>query len=344
MAALDGKDVSEDTRLREKSIIDAKKTLETEKENINSLLGSMDGAEYSGPRAPKLPEVHRSMDAREFTVKALESLGAAVSSRADNLCYVESDGRKEHIRFDDDASPAIRSTLYAPGSAAFSRLVDQIVASGVYYISDLDERPDVAVAEIAKKWIASFDANPVSLEIEAVNTTFEGNVIVRTQASVAHDSYERLVEVPCSPSDTYTDTPTKKLFGPVPHTIEDPTSIGINVANVAACAEADPAIAEFSRFYLERRTLELKGAGDDERKRKRLEDEFTPRLSMTIVGLEGNVHRRAKLKVKYRFDERADYNSQITVVPHTGEIAAAPRIGRCAISGTTICIGKRATC
>lgn len=174
MAALDGKDVSEDTRLREKSIVDAKKTLETEKENINSLLGSMDGAEYSGPRAPKLPAVNRSMDAREFTVKALESLGAAVSSRPDNLCYVESDGRKEHIRFDDDVSPAIRSTLYAPGSAAFSRLVDQIVASGVYCISDLDERPDVAVAEIAKKWISSFDAVPVSLEIEAVNTAFEG--------------------------------------------------------------------------------------------------------------------------------------------------------------------------
>lgn len=108
------------------------------------------------------------------------------------------------------------------------------------------------------------------------------------------------------------------------------------MANVATCAESDPALAEFSRFYLERRTLELKGAGDDERKRKRLEDEFTPRLSMTIVGLDGNVHRRAKLKVKYRFDERADYNSQITVVPHTGEITAAPRIGRCAISGKSV--------
>ena len=50
LAALAGKDTEAATRLAEKSIENAKAELEREEENINKILGSMDGAEYVGPR------------------------------------------------------------------------------------------------------------------------------------------------------------------------------------------------------------------------------------------------------------------------------------------------------
>ena len=56
LAALAGKDVEKATRQAEQSIINAKAKLEEEEATINDMLGSMDGAEYVGPRAPQLPQ------------------------------------------------------------------------------------------------------------------------------------------------------------------------------------------------------------------------------------------------------------------------------------------------
>ena len=42
-------------------MLKAKAKLEAEEANINDMLGSMDGAEYVGPRAPKLPPI-RAVD------------------------------------------------------------------------------------------------------------------------------------------------------------------------------------------------------------------------------------------------------------------------------------------
>jgi hypothetical protein len=85
------------TRQAEESIIEAKAKLEVEQGNIDAMLGSMEGAEYVGPRAPKLPPVVRSMDAREFTLAALKSFGAKVTLQEDGLYLVEEDAR--HLRF-----------------------------------------------------------------------------------------------------------------------------------------------------------------------------------------------------------------------------------------------------
>jgi hypothetical protein len=75
LAALAGKNVEEETSLAEKSINEAKAELEREEASINEMLGSMDGAEYVGPRAPTLPGVVRSMEPRGFTLAALQTLG-----------------------------------------------------------------------------------------------------------------------------------------------------------------------------------------------------------------------------------------------------------------------------
>ena len=86
LAALAGKDVDKATRQAEASILEAGVKLAAEESNINSMLGSMEGAEYVGPRTPKLPPNVRSMDSREFTLAALNSLDAVVTPQDDRAC------------------------------------------------------------------------------------------------------------------------------------------------------------------------------------------------------------------------------------------------------------------
>ena len=64
----------------------------------------MDGSEYVGPRAPNLPPVSRTMESKEFTLAALENLGAHVTPYADGLYLSEEDDGREYIRFGDDVS------------------------------------------------------------------------------------------------------------------------------------------------------------------------------------------------------------------------------------------------
>lgn len=80
-------------------------------------------------------------------------------------------------------------------------------------------------------------------------------------------------------SDTYSDgRPALRALVP---TITNLAEIGLNLEKVSEAASLDEGIAEFSRFYLERREQEVRFAGNDERKSQKLYDEFTPRFEAT---------------------------------------------------------------
>ncbi|WP_407180419.1 helicase-related protein [Bradyrhizobium sp. STM 3562] len=332
LAALAGKDVEKATRQAEQSIVDAKAKLEAEEANINDMLGSMDGAEYVGPRAPKLPPIMRSMEPRDFAVAALESLGATVTPKEDGIYLSEDDTGREWICFDERA-PNSRATLYAPGSAAFSRLVSRMIATGVHKVEDNDENPAGQADEICRRWVDSFDASPITTKVEGVRRCFEGKALIRVRATVAHDSYERLVEVECRPGEHKAHAVRSGLYK-LADTIENAQHLGIDTERLADAAGRDQGISEFCRFYLERRVQETVAAGDDARRRKKMEDDFTPRLGLTVVALEGGIHREVTTEVQYKFDTGPAYESRLTVVPRTGDCLSAPELGRCDRSGT----------
>jgi superfamily II DNA or RNA helicase len=335
IAALAGMNTEAATRQAEESISNAKSTLEREEESINAMLGGMEGTEFVGPRAPNLPGVVRSMDPGDFTLAAFKSLGVSVTRKALDLFVVEENGGREHIRFEENAGTGTRSTLYAPGTAAFLRLVSRVIATGIHEVEDLDQNPAIAAEEIIRLWVLSFGGTAKTVEVEEIHRCFEGAALVRVRATVAHDSYERLVEVSCSPTEHHARTDRSGL-GPLPPTIENPITIGLNIESLADAAKLDTAISEFSRFYLERRAQEVQAAGGDERKMRKLEDEFTPRLEMSLVALEGRLHRQLKVKTQYKFDTDSEYSSRLTVTPHTRELIGAPELGRCARSGKIV--------
>ncbi|HLK81646.1 MAG TPA: SNF2-related protein [Xanthobacteraceae bacterium] len=342
LKALAGKDVERATRQAEQSITEAKAKLEAEEANINSMLGSMDGAEYVGPRAPKLPPVVRSMDAREFALAALKSFGAEVTPQKGGLYLVEENGGREWIRFDESAGGERRATLYAPGSAAFSRLVSRMIATGLHRVEDADGDTVQQADEIARAWVGSFGGTPVGAKVVGVRRCFEGKALVRVRATVAHDSYERLVEVTCAPGEHRAHAVRSGLYK-LTDVIENAQHLGIDTERLADAATRDPGIAEFCRFYIERRAHEVKAAGSDARKRKKLEDDFTPRLEFTVVALEGKMHREVTTEAQYQFGNTPPYASRLTVVPHTGKYIGAPELGRCESTGQTVpreCLGR----
>ena len=335
VAALAGKDFEQATRQTEHSIAEAKRQLEREEQNINEMLGSMDGTEYSGPRAPTLPSVVRSLEPREFTLLALKSIGARLTPLSSTLYLVEQDGAREHIRFPDDPTNDKKASLYTPGSAAFQRLVGRIIATGVHEVEDIDHNPSQGSEDVCQQWVITFGGTPKRINAERVWRCFTGKALVRVRATVAHDSYERLCEVPCAPQEhTQEGGPGwLKTFSPL---IEKPDELGIQVDKLVDAASADAAITEFYRFYLERRALEVQAAGFDERKRKKLEDDFTPRLQMTLVALEGKVHRRVVIRGYYTIDGEREYESLLTVEPSNARLLDAPELAVCARSGKNV--------
>lgn len=335
LAALAGKNVEEATRLAEQSIEHAKDQLEKEEANINAMLGSMDGVEYRGPAAPKLPSVTRSMTPREFILAAFDTLGVAVTPKPQGLYVAEENGAQEYIRFEEDTAPEIQSTFYTPGSVAFQRLVDRVIATGVHRVADLDNNPRERVEEMARKWAQTFGAKVKGVQINRVHRSFNGKALLRVRATVAHDSYERLVDVDCRGED-HTNSGGRPQMAPLASTIEHPKAIGVDAETLAEAASVHEAISEFSRFYLERRAEETKAAAKNERKRRKLSDEFTPRMQVTLVGLDGTMHRRIESKVRYAFDSESDYEGLLTVVPSRDELVEGPELGICAQSGREV--------
>jgi superfamily II DNA or RNA helicase len=342
LAALCGKDVQKATELEVKSIEDGRLEWEREAENIESMLGSMDGVGYVGPRAPALPTAIRSTPARDFTLAALQTLGAQVTPYPPDLFIVEENSGREYIRFEEHASANIRSTYYAAGNAAFQRLVSRTIATGIHCVDDVDHNPAKESEEIARKWVESFGGTPTAFELTDAKRCLNGKALVRVRATVAHDSYERLVEVDCSPTD-HQWVDGQSALEPLPSPVENPASLGLDIKKLSLAVSLDEGISEFSRFYMERREQETHAAGDDERKRKQLHDEFTPRQELTLVGLEGRLHRETKVRAQYVLDGEHSYESLLNVIPHSNELRSAPKMDLCAQSGRSVprsCLGQ----
>jgi superfamily II DNA or RNA helicase len=339
--ALAGKDVEEAVRLDAQSIDDAKRALE--ETNIDEMLGAADTGGYIGPKSPKLPPIKRSMGARDFTLSALSLEGSRVAEEEPGVYLNEGKDIRERICFEARPDDERQVILYAPHTPPFQRLVKRTVISGIHNVKDADSSLDLEVSRIAAKWVQDVGATLKETAVGFVTRAFSGTALLRVRATVAHDSYEQLVACPCELEDHSHTTYSDAGLTPIDRIIRDPTALGIDIAKLQATAGRDEAIAEFSRFYEERREHEVEAAGDDIRKRKKLEDDFTPRFSMVLAGLEGEVRRDVGLRVRYSYGGDNDYESEITVRPGTSEILRTPETDLCTQSGRNVpteCLGK----
>jgi hypothetical protein len=336
VAALLGKDTEVATRQAEESIQAAKATLEREKDAIDTMLGGMEGTGYVGPRPPHLGRSEPRLDAEQFVLRAFPVLGAAVKQEAPDLYAAVGEEGRELFRFSDPQTDVRPSVRYAPGNPPFQRLVDRVATTGIHAIEDADQNPAAEGARIVRHWAAGFGGTVASMKLSGVERCIQGDATLRVRVTVAHDSYERLLRVSCDPSEHKTVS-NKDGLGPITPIVEDPRVVGVRPELLATAVEQDPSITEFVRFYKERREQELAGARDDERKRKRLEDDFTPQLEATLVGLQGRMHRKLRVNVDYYLDDsKFNYSNIVSVVPHAGELFGASPLEACTKTGRRV--------
>lgn len=343
LTSLAGKDVERATQLTEQSIAEAKAELEREEANINAMLGSASGTEYQGPRAPTLPPPFRSMGVKDFALRAMPLVGIRVSDKGSGIYRGEGSSSAELFTFERQPGNSDRVTVYSEATPAFQRLVRQVIASGVHNVNDLDEEPLRECQEIARQWSRDVDAKILSISAKTVRRMLHGEALLRVRAVVAHDSYERVLDSPCLPEDHFIDGPPS-LLDPIHRTVEDPGHLGVNGERLTRAAMEDEGIAEFCRFYLERRDHEVTAAGADERKRRKLADEFTPRVEATLVGLEGRIWREVVLKVRYQLAGSADYQTELTVRPQGAALLDAPKMDFCGVTGRMVPADALARC
>lgn len=332
VAALKGADVEGAVRQKEESIAAAKRALVEEEKQINDFLGGgMGGDGYVGPKAPSLPKVEHSMPITAFAQGAWAWLKANVTPLDDGRFLVEDESGRETIGFDPtDHSGA---SLYAPGTSGFTRLVQRITASGLHGVVDHDQEPQSKARALAGSWAEDFGGQLASSDVFEAQRRFTGTVALRVRATVAHDSYERLVEVDCADFDRRPQLSLRGALQPLPPNVEDAArTLGLSPDQLTEAAARDPGIAEFCRFYLERRAQEVAAAAEDERKRQKLMEDFTPRLAVTLVGAGGGVSRRLKLLVTYRVGEDGPFKDELVLTPSAGSLDVPPPMGTCAVS------------
>jgi ERCC4-related helicase len=343
LATLAGKDVRAAAEKIAQSIDAAKRTLEEEKANIDATLGAMDGYEYVGPKAPTLTPPHRSMEFDQFIRAAFQSLGGTVTDLVPDVLRVTTRGSQEYVRLRDGVdSNYAKAALYAPGSPAFLRLTDKITASGLHRVGDGDSAARETAERLATAWTEGFGATEPRVTIVGAQRQFQGKALARVRAITAHDSYERLVEVSCE-RNAHRGRQSADALGAVSDLMRDPAEIGVNLQAIAEAARQDRDVAEFERFYLERRDQEVVAAGKDARRQKKMEDDFTPQIETSLVALDGMVQRSVTAQVHYHLDG-CEYESIIGIVPSEQRIETSPILGVCGLSKLTVPVDALATC
>jgi superfamily II DNA or RNA helicase len=325
VASLAGKNVETATRLAEKSITDAKVELDSQEKNINAMLGGMNEGHDTIPY-PDLPRTTKSMEPEAFVLAALKSLGAEFTPESEGVYASEHDGKVDRICFDE--AHASNAVLYRPGTPAFGRLTTRIAGNPFHRVQDVDEKAAARAVGMAREWICCFFDNFRGAQVTAVDRSFAGTAEVRVRATVGHDSYERLVDV-VIPSGEHWMPAGVTGASPISDPLKNPEAVGLDPVVVIQKAMQDEGVAEFCRFYLDRRKQELEAAGADARKRKKIEDDFTPQLEAFLVGLEGTVQRRLEVHGTFDFGSGPSYETVVAVIPAENRLVRSPELSRC---------------
>jgi superfamily II DNA or RNA helicase len=339
VASLAGKDVDSATRLAEKSIADAKTELEIQGKNIDTMLGGMDEDRETIPY-PDLPPSKKSMEAEAFVLRGLASLGTNFVPESEGIYVSERDGKVDRICFDE--RHASNAVLYRPGSPAFSRLVSRIIASPLHRVHDLDEKPVAQSEGIARNWVDGFGGTFRGVQVQGVERSFAGIPTVKVRATVGADSYERLVDV-VVPADECWIPAGVAGASPISDPLRNPEAVGIDADTITQKAIEDVGISEFCHFYLARRQQELDAAGADQRQRKKLDDDFTPRLEASLIGLDGKVQRRFQVNTTFDFGAGPFYESVIDLIPSENRVVRSPDLSRCSRTRKLVpveCLGR----
>lgn len=359
LQALEGQDVTAALERMRSSIERAKQLYDEERQTVEETVGNLDAMHTSGPKPPDLTRATPRVPVPTFVGSANRAAGAVVQELADGRLQINEPGKAPRVVTFDDQDPELRrapgyfggksTVLYEPGEAPFERLVGSWDVLRQHAVERRDTQPEVVAASVAATWPASLGND---VELSAANVTaktplFEGVVQVRVSASVAHDGYEKLLDVPIDYDPSLDGTA-------LPSDVDDAFFVGREIATdrlpeyaVRTIGDAivqDRDIDAFSTFYRSRRDEELSRAKGDSAKTKMILSNFEPILRAEIVAMSGVGSSLVEVEAKYHYGGSPAYRSLLTVDTGTGSLLNQPALGTCALTERNVPAGDLRTC
>lgn len=334
IASLRGQDQEMATRLKERSIEEAKKQIEQSKQEMDLTLGDGQQQDEADVPMPRLKPALPSLSFQEIVNRALVAEGFTISEIEPGLFSAWSNSHGEE-KFTFDESIVDRFTqpgvfmgrtpmLYQPGKPAFERLVQRWIDRGSSWISDKRHGKNEAT-QFAKRWLADFEDSEL-VDVEYVNRdeSLHGQLICRTRVSNSVDSYEKLIPVPFS---------VDKTPSSIALSLNEPIRIKALAPNIEESirkhVEGDDEVTRFTEYYQKRLENELRSTEAGPR-RDRLVSDLSPVISADASAAEANMESAMSIKVRYRLGGDNVYESVVNVEGDV--IAQKPPVEECSVS------------
>lgn len=343
LRALQGQDVEAALRKAQASIDEAKRIYAEEQKVVEETIGGLDEMHSAGPKLPKLKQVTPRMTVPDFSLAALAADGAKVLPAAESRVRVQLPGRHEEVLTFDGKDPLIGSMgdgifggsapiLYDRDQPPFERLVGQWSRRHGHVVRDARGAAVEDVRQVIAQWFAANSENCIlhDVIVDAETDAFQGEVVVRASASVAHDRYEKLVGSAGCPASHPRIDPTTVVNVPIVRDDIVLSSVLPDVeGQIVVDVERDPDIAGFCEFYSARCAEELSRAGVDPARRGKVTEHFTPSLTADVVGIDGLIYSVATVKAKFSVGGDRTYVAVFRMIPRTATMIETPAVETC---------------
>jgi hypothetical protein len=260
------------------------------------------------------------MSLQDFVLTALGQAGITCKEEKPGVYVMNQLHHQNRFVFNENENLGVISPMivFAPGRPDFEKLVSKHAKENECFIQGINAAIRDEAWRACGSWVVSFGGSFESARDTAVADRFFGTAVLRVRVSMAHDSYEKLIELFCPTGEGVTRTLARE-----PSNIS-PQSLGIDLDALAAEAAKDRDIVEFCRYYIERLSEELRSVRGDERREKKLSEDFTPRLQMDLVGLKGAVKRKIHFETHFRLRASPMYTCDLSVDNESGDVLTAP--------------------
>ena len=356
LKSLRGQDATAAATAMEENISRAQQMIEQQQEEMDRTLGSLDHLHNSGAVMPVLRRVNPSIKLQEFVNRSLVADGCQLEREFDGTIEVRRRGSSpDRMTFDADVARQATIAgqfggrpvlLYQPGQPPFERLTQTWCLRSGHRVADLRTKSPEEWRRLGERWLGACQgAKLLDVRLESTADQFNGQVMCRVKAVVSHDSYEKLTSHEIA-DETHGQLDSEVVAKSDPLRTElviTDLCPGISKSVVRA-VESDSDVIAFCNFYENRRVEELSLAGDDSRKRTKIDQDFTPKVFSDVVAAAGAVYSDGHLIVSYSIDGLGEYESSLRGIPATALILECPANATCSITGRQVPVDCLESC
>jgi superfamily II DNA or RNA helicase len=346
--SLVGQDVEAALRKATASMDRGKVIHEENREAVDEHLGKRGGTENSGPLVPELVQPKPSLSVRDFVMRGLTEEGAHMEPTSNGCFRVSRAGRApELIAFNSEALPNFdyqpffsrsHPRLYQEGRPDFAKFVQSWIDRAGHCVRDLSEMDDALLDVLASEWVEAIDGAILkNVTIKQERYEFQGTLACRASAAVAHDRFEKLVDIPILPQGHKELETNGSADIPLIQQQIDVAQLGEQIGDrVWESVKRDEDMLKFCTFYNQRRVEEVDRAECTPEKQRVVEESFTPFIAAIGAALDGVRYVVVTLTVEFDIDENGPYSAEIEVVPATRQVLGEPNWDTCELSGQRV--------